>query len=293
MSSFPLNPVIQVLRVHQWLKNLLLFIPVVLAHQYRDAAAWGALLRAFAAFCCVSSCGYVLNDILDVESDKTHPGKRHRPFASGRLKRGFGFGLAIVLFAAGTALAASVSVPLLGIVTGYLAGSLAYSSFLKSQPLLDAFCLALFYAVRLFAGGVAAEVPISPWLTAFAVFFFLNLAFLKRYTELGLYRESGATKKVRGYLTGDGALIMAFGSACGIVSALVLALYMNSETAFALYRRPQFLWAICFFLLYWIARAWLVAHRGEMHDDPVVFVMHDRASYVVALLCVIVLALAI
>lgn len=293
MTALPFKPLIKTLRAHQWAKNLLIFVPVVLAHQYRDTAAWTVLFRVFAAFCCVASAGYVVNDIVDAPVDRAHPGKRLRPFASGTLSPRVGWAWAGFLMILGLSLAASASFPLLAVVSGYFATSLFYSFSLKSQPLLDVFCLTCLYAVRLFSGGLAVSVEISPWLVSFAVFFFLNLAFLKRYTELGLFRAEGGAKKVRGYLTGDGKFVMAFGSTCGIVSALILALYMNSDRVFTLYRHPEFLWAICFFLLYWVARAWLIAHRGEMHEDPVMFVMHDRASYVVLLLCVIVLALAI
>lgn len=285
--------IIQTLRIHQWAKNLLIFIPVILAHEYRHPQIWLGLLRAFLAFSCIASAGYVLNDIFDIASDLLHDGKKSRPFAAGVLSRGFGFALAVILLTAGTTLAASVSRDFLIVATAYFVGSVVYSLFLKSLPLVDVFCLACFYVVRLFAGGVAATVVISPWLAAFAVFFFLNLAFLKRFTELNLHRQNATTNKIRGYLPIDANVVMAFGTAAGILSALVLALYMNSEHAFTLYRHPEFLWAICFFLLYWITRTWLIAHRGEMHDDPVVFVIHDRASYVVLLCCVIVLALAI
>jgi 4-hydroxybenzoate polyprenyltransferase len=249
------------------------------------------LTTAFAAFCCAASAGYIANDVLDASVDRQHPEKRHRPFASGELTRGFGATLAFTLLTFAVVLASRVSMTFALIIVGYVLLSLAYSAFLKTLPLLDVFLLALFYVIRLFSGGIAANVVISPWLAAFAVFFFLNLAFLKRYTEI---RQHGIDKSARrGYQDGDDILILGYGTTSGFLSVLILALYMSTERAFSLYHRPQFLWAICFCILYWVARSWLIAHRDRMNDDPVVFVLHDRTSYVIALVCSVFLALAI
>lgn len=289
--TMPLKASLRALRCHQWIKNLLVFVPLLLAHELRDRQAWILLATAFASFCCAASAGYITNDVLDAAADRQHPGKRHRPFASGALTSQFGITLATTLLAFAIATAIQVSLTFTGIVVGYFILSLAYSSFLKTVPLLDVFLLALFYVIRLFSGGIAANVVISPWLAAFAVFFFLNLAFLKRYAEIRLHGVDEATR--RGYQEGDDILILGYGTTSGFLSVLILALYMSTEKAFLLYHRPQFLWAICFCILYWIARAWLIAHRDRMNDDPVVFVLHDRVSYVIALVCCVFLALAI
>lgn len=283
------------LRVEQWLKNLLLFVPLVLAHKIGDG---DLVLKGLLAFICFNFCasgGYVLNDLLDLESDRRHPSKRRRAFAAGTLSLKTGICLfpALIFLGIGTSLS---SLPLIftGALILYLGLSLAYSMYLKRAAVLDVLVLAYLYTHRILAGALAVAVSLSPWLLAFSIFFFLNLAYLKRYGELHLMERNDLGTKApgRGYGTADKPLLRTFGTASGYISVLVLALYINSEKVLELYRRPAALWLVGPCLLYWITRLWLLADRGQMEDDPLVFTMRDRASYVVGLALLLILLVA-
>ncbi len=281
------------LRTHQWVKNGLLFVPMLMAHEVGNAAAWLAAGAAFVAFSLCASAGYVVNDLLDREADRAHPTKRHRPFASGALSPGAGFVLvpALVLGAFGMAwaLLPGAFVVLLAV---YLAATLTYSLRLKQMPVVDVLVLAGLYTLRILAGGAATGVPVSEWLLAFSVFFFLSLALLKRYAELHrLELDPAASLKGRGYRGEDLPLLRSAGPAAGFLSVLVLALYMTSPEVVPLYERPAWLWFVAALLLYWVLRVWMIAQRGEMDDDPVLFAAKDRGSYVVgALIAAVVVA---
>lgn len=272
------------LRIHQWVKNALLFLPLLLAHILDDPLAWGRAAAAFACFSLCASAVYVSNDLWDLEADRQHPRKKNRPFAAGTLSVRTGRLLALVLVLASFALSTGLLPWTFTAVLGaYLLTSVAYSLFLRRLPLIDVIVLAGLYALRIFAGGFAVGIPISQWLIAFSVFFFLNLAFVKRYAELSLLREHAHTQALgRNYTVDDMDLIRSMGVASGFVSVLVLVLYVNSDDVRLLYEHPHVLWLLGPLLLYWISRVWLHAHRGRMHDDPVVFATHDRASYAVA-----------
>ena len=276
---------LRALRPHQWVKNVLVFVPMVMAHRLFDPALWGAAAAAFAALSLLASGTYVINDLLDVEQDRLHPAKRHRPFASGALSAATGKIAAPLLIGAGLALGFAASAAFGLVLLVYLATTLAYSLDLKRRAVLDVVVLAGLYVVRVMAGGAAADVPVSGWLLAFSMFFFLSLAFAKRFAELRLI-ESGAAgaNARRGYAVGDAPLLAAAGLATGYLAVLVLALYTTSPEVVALYARPQLLWLIGPLLLYWITRLWLTAQRGHLDDDPILYAAKDPASYAVGAL---------
>lgn len=274
------------LRVHQWLKNLLVFIPLLAAHRLFEPVAAMTSLSALLAFSLCASGVYLLNDLLDLQVDRQHPRKRFRPFAAGRLSLLNGAMLAPALTLCGLGLAWLVSPSFLAVLTGYYALTLAYSLRLKRIPMFDVITLAGLYTIRIIGGTVAIGASLSFWLLAFSMFIFLSLAMLKRYTELLAMAEDGKEQVAgRGYTTADLSLVQSLGGASGFLAVLVLALYINSPESLALYAHPQMLWLLCPLMLFWISRSWLVAHRGNMHDDPVVFAVTDRTSQIVVALC--------
>lgn len=276
---------LRALRLHQWLKNLLVFLPLLAAHRAFDLPALLDAALAFVAFGFCASGVYVLNDLLDLGADRTHPRKRQRPFAAGELPLAQGLVVAPLLALCGFALALLLSPAFAGVLFGYYALTLAYSLRLKRIVMLDVVTLAALYTVRIVAGGIATATPLSFWLLAFSMFLFLSLALLKRYTELTAVLGSGGERASgRGYSVGDLPLLQSLGGGAGYLAVLVFALYIHSAASETLYRRPHFLWLLCPLLLYWISRAWMLAHRGNMHDDPVVFAATDQVSLGIAAL---------
>lgn len=273
-------------RPHQWAKNLLLFLPMLLAHSVGVETVIRVAI-AFVAFSLCASGVYVLNDIGDVAADRQHPRKRLRPFASGSLTIAAGIWSAILLFTGGLGLSATcLPLPFVGLLTVYIVANIAYSSRLKQVPVLDVLMLSCMYALRLEAGAVAAHVPLSDWFLTFSLFFFTSLAFAKRFTELRRLRDTGGSSAAgRGYEVGDIRLLEMLGSASGYVSVLVLALYMNSAQMRLLYGESRLLWLVCPIVLYWITRLWLLANRGQLDEDPVVFTLRDRTSVVLGIVC--------
>lgn len=281
-------------RLHQWLKNLLVFVPLFASHHFHEV---GDVLRAVGAFVAFGLCAsgvYLLNDLLDLDSDRQHPRKRLRPFAAGDLAVGKGMLAVPLLTTAGLGMAFVVSPALLLVLGGYCLITLAYSVRLKRAAVLDVMILAGLYTIRIAGGAVAIGVALSFWLLAFSVFLFLSLALLKRYTELFLMQADGKTSASgRGYGTNDLPLVQSMGAAAGYASVLVLALYINSPESQEHYAHPQVLWLLCLVVLYWITRAWMIAHRGGMHDDPVVFAIRDRVSQGLAAASVVIVVAAI
>lgn len=285
---------VKALRLHQWLKNLLVFLPLFTSHRVLEATTTLNCVLAFFAFGLCASGVYLLNDLFDLDADRRHPRKRLRPFAAGTLPLSAGLLLAPLFALAGLALALWLSAAFAGVLACYYALTLAYSLRLKRIVMLDVVVLAALYTVRIIGGAVVIGGGLSFWLLAFSMFLFLSLAMLKRYTELHALIGSGRSEASgRGYAIDDIALIQSLGGASGYMSVLVLALYINSTASEALYRQQQVLWLLCPLLLYWISRVWLIAHRGQMHDDPVVFALVDRVSRVILALCAIVVAGAI
>lgn len=270
---------LRVLRVHQWLKNALLFVPVLAAHQLGNADIWLALLLAFCSFNLCASSVYIANDLLDLESDRQHPRKSGRPFASGLVPAWMGVLLAPLLLTASIVLAGYVGGMFLPALLVYFGLTCAYSLGLKRLPLVDCLTLALLYMLRIIAGAAAVSMSLSFWLLAFSVFLFLSLAFVKRYAELQMQLLHHKHKvHGRGYYTSDASLIQMQGMASGYAAVLVLALYLDSQAVQQLYRSPEFVWGAVLAVLFWINWMWIQAHRGHMHDDPLVFAVKDKAS---------------
>ncbi len=286
---------LKALRPQQWVKNILLLVPVFAAHKFGDAAL---VLQALLAIACFSACAssvYIVNDLLDLEADRQHPRKRHRPFAAGHVSIPVGIVLAIALlggaFAASALLLPVRFTLLLGL---YFLLSSAYSFFVKRRLLQDVFVLAGLYTLRIIAGGAATNVEISPWLLAFALFFFLSLAYLKRYAELLMVSDRNHRQATgRGYLTEDIGLIETVGPTSGYLAVMVLCLYLNSTAVVGIYRHPMFLWTLCPLFLYWITRMWFLARRRTLLDDPVIFATSDRVSLIVGVATLIVVAASI
>lgn len=282
------------LRLQQWIKNILVFVPLLAAHRFDEIELFGKLVLAFCSFGCFASSGYLANDLLDLSSDRHHPTKRFRSFASGDLPLSYAL-LMIPAFAAlGCLIATTISQSFLEVVLSYFALTLAYSFRLKKVVLLDVIMLAGLYTMRIMGGAAAVSIWPSHWLLAFSTFFFFSLALVKRYSELVIMRKiEGDHAKARGYELDDGELIAAMGVASGFLAVLVLALYINSDKAQDLYGHYQLIWFLCPLLLYWISRVWLIAHRGQMPEDPVVFAMNDRTNLILVLLMVVLVVLAL
>jgi len=268
------------LRPHQWVKNLLVLLPLFLAHEWDQLAKLALALVGLAAFSAAASAIYVVNDLLDIEADRRHSSKRRRPFAAGDLSVPAGLLLACSAGVAAFALAfGCVSSRFTCWLAVYLALTTAYSLFLKKQLILDVILLAGLYTLRIVAGAAAVDVPLSPWLLAFAMFFFLSLALGKRYIELrSVADRPEAVLPGRGYCADDAQLLESIGPTSGYLAVLVFCLYIDSNAVGALYRHPWVLWSICPVLLYWITRFWLLARRKQVSDDPVVFALKDKAS---------------
>ncbi|MDP6674804.1 MAG: UbiA family prenyltransferase [Gammaproteobacteria bacterium] len=286
--------VFRALRPHQWSKNLLLIVPAVAAQIWMEPDVVLELVLACVAFSLTASGGYILNDLIDFDADRRHPEKQSRPFASGQLSLSWGFVMGPVLLFSGIAVAYSVvNIQFGTVVVTYALLSAAYSRWIKRRLLLDVMLLAGFYALRLVAGGAAVSVEVSSWLLAFSMFFFLSLAFAKRLMEFDLSaQEHLSSSSARPYTSVDRDAFRTIGPTCGLLSILVLALYISSDTVQAIYGRPQALWLVCPLLLYWILRIWFIALRGDLHHDPVVFALRDRVSYAVAGAILVVLYLA-
>jgi 4-hydroxybenzoate polyprenyltransferase len=275
----------QVLRPHHWIKNLIIFVPLVTSHKLTQLPLALEGLAAFLAFSLCASGVYVLNDLLDVDADRHHPRKRARPFASGELPLSVGLAIFPLLFVASLLVGLTLPAGFLAVLGIYVLLTTGYSWLWKQIALLDVFCLASLYTIRLIAGHEATRVVYSSWLLVFSMFIFLSLALVKRFVELKDARQGRASEiKGRGYAREDVELVSMLGSSCGYMAVLVLALYVNSPEVRLLYQRPTLLLLICPVLLYWISRVWLVAHRGQMHDDPIVFALKDRVSYLAAAL---------
>lgn len=269
---------LKALRPHQWLKNLLIFVPMLAAHELTVETTAQSVL-AFIAFSLVASSVYVLNDLLDLSADRAHPRKRYRPFASGDVPIAHGTWLVPLLLCAGLAFALPLGGSFILVILAYYAVTTAYSVYLKRRSVIDICVLAALYTMRVVAGGVATGIPVSVWLLAFCIFLFFALAAIKREAELIDAVASGeVTARGRSYYVDDSPVVANMAAAAGYVSVLVMALYINSPAVLELYTRPYALWGICLVQLYWISRMMIVTHRGEMHDDPLVYAVKDRVS---------------
>jgi 4-hydroxybenzoate polyprenyltransferase/phosphoserine phosphatase len=307
-KASPLKAWMKAIRIHQWAKNVLLFLPLLLAHVFKPGIIAAALV-AFVSFGLCASATYIVNDLLDIEADRLHPRKRRRPFASGDLSALSGIGVIVGFMVASIALALLVPYVLarfspelalarpfhfltwLGI---YCVTTLAYSLRLKRAVLVDVIVLSGLYTIRILAGSAATGIDASAWLGSFSIFFFLSLAFVKRFAELENLRErGGASAKGRGYHISDIEQLRSFGSASGYVSVAVLSLYISNLSAAQLYTHTNRLWLLIPVLLLWISRLWLLASRGELDEDPVVYAITDKRSLLLGVLVLVIVLSAL
>ncbi len=283
-------PLVRAMRPHQWVKNLLVFAPAVFHHAVFDVRLVGLSTLAFVLFCTTTSAIYILNDVLDLESDRRHPVKRFRPFAAGEIRVQTGY-TAAALFLVGAGLSALVFLnwEFFAVLLTYVVVNFAYSLRLKQKVMIDVIILAGFYTLRIIAGGAATQLVPSEWLLALAMFLFLSLAFVKRFDELARLRDEGRLQTDRrGYQVVDLELLQTMGLSCGMMAVLVLALYINSDQVLTIYTHPRVLWLACPLLLFWIGRIWIWARRGAIQEDPLLFAIKDRASWAVLVLMAIV-----
>jgi len=282
--SFPRAPwrareLFAAMRPHQWLKNLLVFVSLLTSFKFYGFAPVLASVAAFVALSLCASATYIVNDLFDLSSDRKHPRKRARPFASGAASIPQGLIAALVLLVAGIAAASLVSPGLLAVVTAYVVMTTAYSLHLKSYVVLDVIVLAALYMIRIVAGAVAIHVEVSVWLLAFALFLFVSLALVKRCAELVLFESQGVRgSSGRDYQVTDLRVLWPLGISLGVCSVVVFALYVSAPEVQARYGAPLLLWFVAVALVYWLGRMWIKASRGEMSDDPIVFAFRNAGS---------------
>jgi len=285
-----LKSLLRCLRVHQWSKNVLVFVPAVLAHQAANLRVMGNSFLAFLAVCCCASALYIVNDLLDLQADRQHPRKRKRPLASGEVSVVAGLSLSLVLLLLAACLCVFLPLQATFGLLAYAAGSLTYSLKLKRILFMDVVCLSLLYVIRVIYGGGATHIHISIWTLAFSLFLFASLATLKRLGELRrLDINAAQVEEYRGYKAIDATQLSSLASAGGYVSVLVLTLYISSPEVLLLYKFPQALWCLCPLMIYWLSRLGILANRGDLDDDPVAFALKDRATWVVGGLSAIIL----
>lgn len=285
-SSFRL--ILREMRVYQWVKNALLFVPLLAAHKFTDLELWKASTLAALSFSLVASAVYVMNDLLDVDSDRAHTTKRKRPFASGDLPLQCGFALLPLLLSSGFLLAESVGWPVVGWVSSYFCLNILYSWKLKESPIIDTILLASFYTMRILTGSAATGIVTSTWLLAFSIFLFFGLALVKRYAEL-LRSDAHQPIKGRGYSHTDKLPVFVIGIASSLLAIVILVLYLNSQEVLRLYTQPERIWLITPVLLYWTSRLWLLANRGDVNEDAVLYSIKDSISWAVlaASICIL------
>ncbi len=280
------RPWLKMLRVHQWAKNLLIFVPLIAAHLIGDLHLVFAAVMGFFAFSFGASSVYIVNDLMDLPADRLHPTKRRRPLASSRISIGVGLITFPILLLASLAIGASLPAEFLQLLILYLISSSAYTFYFKKKLLVDVLCLAGLYTLRILAGGAATGIEISRWLMAFSMFFFLSLAFVKRFSEI-LTSTGDRKERIagRGYRAADLDIIRTGGVTAGFVAVLVLCLYLNDPSSVQLYRHSRRLWLLCPLILYWLLRIWFLADRDQMHADPMVFALTDLRSVLCGVIC--------
>ena len=292
-SSHPVKALLNAVRVRQWAKNLLVFVPLLLSH----ALSADKLLAALGAFYCLSLAGsaaYIFDDLLDIDADRRHPQKRLRPFASGDLSALAGIGIVAIFLVLGLLSGSLLPGNFFGWLLLYLATTLGYSLYLKRVVPVDVLLLAGLYILRLLAGGAATLTPVSHWLAGFSIFLFLSLAIVKRFAELENLRASGSTpRNGRGYLLADMEQLRSFGTASALAAVVVFAIYIGGPGAAKLYSQPGLLWLMAPLMIFWLGRLWLTASRGELDEDPVVFALSDSVSLLIGAAVVVIALLAI
>lgn len=274
-----LKVMIKAVRLHQWLKNMLVAVPFILTHEIDNLALWITVIIAFYSFSFMAGAVYLVNDMLDLAADRAHPRKRNRPLASGSLSVPNGLIMAVLLFVASIVLALFVSFDFFVILIVYVVMTTLYSFWLKKKLLIDVFTLAGLFTVRIIAGTIAVNAPHSYWLLAFSLFFFLSLAMVKRYSELWKEQNDNSSTAVgRGYLPIDFEMIGQAGISSAFAASLVLALYIDFQSSQGTYAAPFLLWPLCPIILFMLLRIWMLTRRGFMEDDPLVFLLEDWRS---------------
>jgi len=290
-----LKALFKAMRPYQWSKNLLLFAAAFLSHNFTNLPVMLSAAHGFVAFSLCASAAYIMNDLFDLETDRLHTKKRHRPFAAGDLSLVYGglFSLLLLILALLFALALSPKFALS--LSIYFAMTLSYSFYLKKKLLLDVFLLAGLYTIRVWAGGVCAGVTISNWTLAFFMSLSLSLAIAKRYSELAASANAQREVKIhrRGYQTSDMPFLLCLGCINANISVLVIALYISSKDTYYYYTNPSALWLICPAVAYWVCRLWMLTIRGKLNEDPVLFAIKDKVSYLLGAFIVTAIMLAI
>lgn len=285
----PTGTWLNAIRGHHWAKNLLLFLPLLLSHKL----AVKSLVQTLAGFVLFGLCAsglYILNDLLDLHSDREHPWKKERPFAAGEISIPGGLAASFVLLVSALGLSFLLDAKFGAALLGYASLTMVYSLYIKKIALLDVFVLSSFYSFRIIAGALISSTPLSQWFLAFSMFFFLSLAMAKRYSELVHAQTLVSTgNSGRGYQTGDRELLLSLGVGGSFSAVVIFSLYVHSQDVLLLYSSPEFLFLLCPIILYWLCRNWLLAHRGELKEDPVTLAIRDRVSYGVAAACAIVI----
>lgn len=285
---------LKTIRIHQWVKNILIFMPMVLAHQILNVTAISLGIKAFLAFSCIASAIYIVNDIFDIESDKKHPIKSKRPLPAGQITLTTAYGLVAVLSVGALVISFYINRSFLVVIIIYAALTILYSSWLKRIYVLDILLLSLFYVLRIVAGAFAINVEITNWLVAFSLFFFMSLALVKRHEEVsGLSNSSQGSVPGRDYQVQDIHMLLILGPVSGLLSVLVLMLYIADQQIIDKYTHPIWLWAVSVLLLYWISRIWFMANRHLIHSDPIVYALKDGPTYIVGVLALLCIYLAI
>jgi len=286
--------ILKEMRVYQWVKNTLIFIPLLLSHRYTNLDAVAVSFIAFIAFSLCASSVYIINDLCDVESDRKHPIKKFRPIAAGILSPFVAKIAALFLFIAALGVALLINQQFVLVFSTYFILTFTYSFGLKEQAIIDVLILGGLYTLRIIAGIYAINVEMSFWLLVFSLFIFISLAMLKRFIELKNMEDRNEEKMTRrGYVVGDADLISKMGVVSSYIAILVIALYIHDPLVTAKYSSPVWLWLVIPAMLYWLSRVWLIANRGELHEDPVLFALRDKASYVVAIVCLVSVLVAI
>ena len=280
---------IYILRPHHWVKNILIFIPLLASHEINDLTLKNSIF-AFISFSLIASCGYVFNDMIDLKSDQKHPYKKKRPLASEKVTKLQSKLIIIFLLFAVTLISSQINLEFFLTIVIYFLLTVVYSISLKKKIILDIIVLSVFYTIRIFAGSQATDIFISTWLFTFSIFFFFSLAAVKRQTELVYLVKNKKTKvKGRGYKVTDLPIITMMALCSGYLSIVILAFYINSDEVIKLYSNPYFLWGVCVVLLYWITRIIFIASHGLMHFDPIIYASKDKISYI----CLIIILLFI
>jgi 4-hydroxybenzoate polyprenyltransferase len=274
-----MNIFFKTIRVYQWPKNVLVFIPMLASHQLNLEIFYKSFL-IFAIFCFAASCIYIFNDLRDVEADRAHPRKKFRPYASGKISKKISVTIMLIFFLTFVTLSLLSNIETFFIILIYILTNIIYTIKIKLIFIIDILFLAFFHTARILAGGMVTGIDVSFWLLIFSIFLFLSLAAVKRQSEiLNLKKIKSITILRRGYSISDLPIVNMIAIGAGVISVFIMMLYINSSAIILLYSRPEILWGVCLILLYWISRTILISYRSKMVDDPIIFAYKDFISW--------------